>query len=165
MLRRGLQTTARCVLDVLAGVRRVARRTGARGRPVCFQRVVGCGGPDSRVRVSPRGAKRGITRARVVRQRSRVAGYQAGGGWRGIRRCVYEIALQRGGYVLQVALRGRHLRLRTRPQEVRDQDRRQDRDDSRNDQQLSKSEYALVLLPAQKELKHSLSPSCVYDEP
>src|SRR2546428_12567346 len=121
MLRRGLQTTARCVLDVLAGVRREARRTGARGRPVCFQRVVGCGGPDSRVRVSPRGAKRGITRARVVRQRSRVAGYQGGGVRRWIRRAVYEIALQRGGYLLQVALRGRHLRLRMRPQEVRDQ--------------------------------------------
>src|SRR3989454_5135335 len=157
----GLQTAARCVLDVLAGVRREARRTGARGRPVRFQRVVGCGGPGSRVRVPSRGAKRGITRARVVRQRSRVAGYQAGGVRRWIRRAVYEIALQRGGYVLQVALRGRHLRLRTRPQEVRDQDRRQDRDDRHNDQQLNKREATLVVEPAQKELKHSLSPSCV----
>src|SRR3989449_4664856 len=88
----GLQTAARCVLDVLAGVRREARRTGARGRPVCFKRVVGCGGPDSRVEVSPRGPKGGITLVRVVRQRPRVAGYQGGGGWRWIRRAVYEIA-------------------------------------------------------------------------
>src|SRR2546422_1990750 len=156
MLRRGLQTAARCVLDVQVGVRREARRTGARGRPVCFQRVVGCGGPGSRVRVPSRGAKRGITRARVVRQRSRVAGYQGGGVRRWIRRAVYEVALQRGGYVLQVALRGRHLRLRTRPQEVRDQDRRQDRDDRHNDQQLNEREATLVVKPARKELKHDL---------
>src|SRR2546422_7709721 len=101
----GLQTAARCVLDVLAGVRREARRTGARGRPVRFQRVVGCGGPGSRVRVPSRGAKRGITRARV---RSQEHTSELQSRLHLVRRLlldIYEIALQRGGYVLQVALR------------------------------------------------------------
>src|SRR3989441_5576913 len=158
MLRRVLYQAEGGIRDELVTGVQTCALPISRGRPVCFQRVVGCGGPDSRVRVSPRGAKRGITRARVVRQRPRVAGYQGGGGWRWIRRAVYEIALQRGGYVLQVALRGRHLRLRARPQEVRDQDRRQDRDDRHNDQQLNERESTLVVEPAQKELKHSLSP-------
>src|SRR2546427_10289460 len=89
----GLQTAARCVLDVHAGVRREARRTGARGRPVRFQRFFFFNDTATTEIYTLSLHDALPICARVVRQRSRVAGYQAGGSWRWIRRAVYEIAL------------------------------------------------------------------------
>src|SRR5207247_6950993 len=67
---------------------------------------------------------------------------------------LYEVALQSRGQVLQVALRCRELRLRAGSQEVRNQDRRQDRDDRNDDQELNQREAPLISKPASKELKH-----------
>src|SRR2546429_9623378 len=54
----------------------------------------------------------------------------------------------------QVTLRCRILRLRAGSQEVRNQDRRQDRDDRNDDQELNQREAPLVAESAREELEH-----------
>src|SRR3989442_11036021 len=116
MARRGLQSSFFFFNDTATTEIYTLSLHDALPISVRFQRVVGCGGPGSRVRVPSRGAKRGITRARVVRQRSRVAGYQTSDEHTCELQSLPQIARHLLLDILQVALRVRHLRLRTLPQ-------------------------------------------------